>query len=457
MNILPNLQPQNIKLCNYFEHSRRELKKTGISLINIHNTNSMPAASIIDFRLYSRVVYLIAIPCVLTISLSMIAAVYFEDQLPKILDVRSWQNFFFYLEKWSALEQKPQALATLMTLHALQLLCCFPLIHITKTMYGYIFGLWQGLVISFLWENTMVVVYLFTFAHCTQPANSLFLNGLIAYVHTWRSGRLFFVFLVAFHISSIPFVTKASLVVYYVVTPVEFLKSSVIASLIMSTKDTLFGDYIAHSDYSASKLGLYSVFLCFSTLLPTALTVLIMTGIFRFTARNLSIPTNAADELVDDVEELLGRGNEDDTLQNTEHPCSTHSSTCTEIMSTCLQLEDARSPRDPETCAREDIELATVSPPVPPIPPIPPPRRVVSVHAAALARSLPDCEISSCGSLFSAGVGAHEAPSLYPAETCARGDIELATVPPPVPPIPPARSVVSGHAATLADAAESRV
>jgi hypothetical protein len=36
----------------------------------------------------------------------------------------------------------------------------------------------------------------------------------------------------AFHISSIPFVTKVSLVIYYVVTPVEFLKSSVIASLI---------------------------------------------------------------------------------------------------------------------------------------------------------------------------------------------------------------------------------
>ena len=108
-----------------------------------------------------------------------------------------------------------------MTLHAFQLLFCFPFIHITKTMYGYIFGLWQGLVIGFLWENSMVMIYLFTFAHCSQPVNSLFLNSLIAYVHTWRNGKLFFVFLMAFHISSIPFVTKASLVIYYVVIVVR--------------------------------------------------------------------------------------------------------------------------------------------------------------------------------------------------------------------------------------------
>jgi hypothetical protein len=76
--------------------------------------------------------------------LGIIIAVYFGDQMPNNIDVESWQNFFTYLKTWSALDRKRHALATLMTVHAFRLICCFPFILITKTMYGYIFGLWHG-------------------------------------------------------------------------------------------------------------------------------------------------------------------------------------------------------------------------------------------------------------------------------------------------------------------------
>ena len=433
-------------------------------------------------RLYSRSVYLVAIPFMLTVLMSIIMAVYFEKQLPKIFDVRSWQNFFFSVDKWSLAEQKLEALSMLMTLHALQCLCCFPFPHITKIMYGYIFGFWQGLVISFLWENSMVMIYLFTFAHCAHMQNSLFLSSLVTYLQIWRNGKLLFLFMLALQTSSIPFVTKASLVMYDVVTPVEFLTSSMIASLIMCMKDTLFGEYISHSKYSTSKLWLYSIFLCFDTLLPLMLTGLIMAEILRFTARGIA--TNALQDLANENEELLGHGNDEDALQNTEPMCSTHGSACTEI--NCVHITDAQNPPDPKSCACEDIELASVSARTPPIPP---PRRVVPVLAAISTvspRTAPDresCtreEIGACADIELASVSSRTPPIPPPRrvvpvlaaistvsprtapdrESCTReeigacADIELASVSSRTPPIPPPRRVVPVRAATLAAVAE---
>jgi hypothetical protein len=339
-----------------------------------------------EFHACSHLLYLVAVPCALTVVLGIIITVYFGDRMPNNLDVESWQNFFVYLRTWAALDQKPQALATLMAVHALQLICCFPFIHMTKTMCGYIFGFWQGLVISFMWENAIVIVYLFTFTHCAPPLDSLRLNSLIAYVQTWRKGRLFLCFLVSVHMASIPFVTKASLVMYSAVTPFEFLISSAFTTLLMSAKDTLFGDYIAHSQYSTTKLLFYSIFLTFSTLIPTVLTLFIIAGISRFTMRQLSIETGDDFDHHNVGDRLENAGDDADVphMDLEKEPWDSLGSTPrTEIMSASVHSEDIgeRDPDDPEPVEIGDVELTTVTVPARP------PRRVASVHVPPLRDS----------------------------------------------------------------------
>lgn len=332
----------------------------------------MASVSAIYPKLCCRVLYLVALPFIITVFLGAIAGVYFDDRLPKMFDDRSSQRFFADLENWSVLRKNPQTLFTLAAFHVLQTLFCFPFVHITRTVYGHVFGFWRALVISFAWENIMVIVYGFVFAHCNQPAIPPFLNNLTEYVHTWRNGRFYTVFLVALQMSSIPFVTKFSLVAYSVVSHAEFLKSCVLASLLMCTKDTMFGDYIAHSGYSTSKLWTCSVFMGLSTLLPTLLTLSMIIAIIRFRA---NVSSQDTEEPVPESDQLLGDQASHTTSNCPGSPASLHSSVSTEITTTCADVHDGV--RD----THADVELATMSPKAP----TPPPRRDVRATKTASA------------------------------------------------------------------------
>jgi hypothetical protein len=170
-----------------------------------------------------------------------------------------------------------QALCVLLIAHALQLLLCFPFPNVTRTMYGYFFGVWQGAVISLCWETALLAVFLLLFMHCAHAyPGPRFLNSLIEYVEARRSSALFRVLLVLLSMSSLPTATKAALVLSLAVTPVEFVTAGVASALVTSARDACLGDFMSRSRSSTAEIPFYAFVICFNALLPTCISVWIL-------------------------------------------------------------------------------------------------------------------------------------------------------------------------------------
>ena len=203
-------------------------------------------------RCGSRSLYVILGPCTLTVVLCVVIFTYWRYATHSDLTTENWQNTLAELKIRLSLVQTLQALIILLTVHALQLILCFPFLHLTKTMYGYFFGIWPGLVIALVWESGLLVIFTFVFMHCSQsPQNPHFLSNLIGYVKKQRKVKYFHVRLVVLHMSSMPMVTKtAALVAFSAVTAVEFVVSGFVSTLITSINDTCLGGFIAHASSS---------------------------------------------------------------------------------------------------------------------------------------------------------------------------------------------------------------
>ena len=120
-------------------------------------------------------------------------------------------------------------LLVLLSINIVQVLFCFPLLHVTKIMYGY---------------------------YIPTPQSAMDLVGFLQYVDSMRSKRLLIPFLVAMHISSVPLITSTCLVLFQVVSRCEFFLSHLIATGLMTFKDTWFGDFLAFSDGNASNIAI---------------------------------------------------------------------------------------------------------------------------------------------------------------------------------------------------------
>ena len=235
-------------------------------------------------RCGSRSLYVILGPCTLTVVLCVVIFTYWRYATHSDLTTENWQNTLAELKIRLSLVQTLQALIILLTVHALQLILCFPFLHLTKTMYGYFFGIWPGLVIALVWESGLLVIFTFVFMHCSQsPQNPHFLSNLIGYVKKQRKVKYFHVRLVVLHMSSMPMVTKTALVAFSAVSAVEFVVSGFVSTLITSINDTCLGGVIAHANPSTDQIALYSFFLCFNAILPTTLSVFVIAAISGFT------------------------------------------------------------------------------------------------------------------------------------------------------------------------------
>jgi len=170
-----------------------------------------------------------------------------------------------------------QALCVLLIAHALQLILCFPFPNVTKTMYGYFFGAWQGALVSLCWETALLGVFLLIFMHCAQAyPGPRFLNSLSEYLEARRSSAFFRVLLVLLSMSSLPVAAKAALVLSLAVTPVEFVAAGVASALVTSVRDACLGDFMSRSRSSAAAISFYAFVIGFNALLPTCISVWIL-------------------------------------------------------------------------------------------------------------------------------------------------------------------------------------
>ncbi len=224
--------------------------------------------------------YLVLIPFVLSVSLWLLGTYATKDYLLSSVDVHLWRNFSTYVKQSvKAMDTKypHNVLLVLLAIHTVQVLFCFPLLHVTKIMHGYFFHALEGGLIACVWELFLVGLFVLVATQnipSLQPAMDLV--GFLQYVDSMRSKRLLIPFLVAMHISSVPLITSTCLVLFQVVSRCEFFLSHLIATGLMTFKDTWLGDFLAFSDRNASNIAIAATLLSVSALLPTFITVMLM-------------------------------------------------------------------------------------------------------------------------------------------------------------------------------------
>jgi hypothetical protein len=224
--------------------------------------------------------YMVLIPFVLSFGLWLLGTYATKEYMPSSLDVHLWRNFSTHvMHSVQAMDAKypHNVLLLLLVIHAVQVLFCFPLLHVTKIMYGYFFQWLQGGFIACTWELFLVGLFMVVATqNIPVRAPGVEIAGFLQYVDSLRNRRLLLPFLVAMHISSIPLVTATCLVLFSVVSRFEFLLSHAIATGLMTFKDTWLGDFLASSDGNASNIAIAATLLSVSALLPTVITVMLM-------------------------------------------------------------------------------------------------------------------------------------------------------------------------------------
>ena len=220
---------------------------------------------------------LLAMPCILTIFLWLIVSVYTHDTIPRDFNITHWKNFTKELELDLRQSNEDHVIMYLLVIHALQVLCCAPLMHITKILYGFFFGTVTGGIIGSVWEMSIVVVFVMVCVQNTpaKPAPEN-LQLLLDYVESLRQKKRLYIFLLGLQMASLPLITASSLVLFGIVGTSDFLFSHLIVTLVMTFKDTFLGAYIAEADGEPKSIIVTSLLFIVSTLLPSILTIVIM-------------------------------------------------------------------------------------------------------------------------------------------------------------------------------------
>ena len=222
----------------------------------------------------------VPIPSATSLCLWLLGTYATRDYLPATLDVHLWRNFSTHVKlSVHNLDSKypHNVLLVLLSVHAVQVLFCFPLMHVTKIMYGYFFNAWQGGLMCCCWELSLVFLFVVVATQnipSRPPAADL--AGFLKVVGSLRQRRLLMPFLIALHISSVPLVTATCLVLFDVVGRGEFMLSHTIATGLTTFKDTFLGHFLASSDGNARNIAIAATLLSLSALLPTVITVTLM-------------------------------------------------------------------------------------------------------------------------------------------------------------------------------------
>lgn len=225
---------------------------------------------------------LIFAPLALTALLSLIVTLVWHDDIPQSIEAHEWANFTRKIEYALNGEDSARGIVIfLLVVHALQTLFCLPLMHITKIMYGYLLGVWVGSAVATVWEMSLVGGFVLFCARLKPAAPTPPLRKLLEYTLELRDSGRFYVFTMCVQLASIPLVTAAALVLYKIMTPVEFLASHLVVTFVMSLKDAWLGDYVARSDGETLDVFLIAALFFMSTVLPTAVTVVLLGQVSR--------------------------------------------------------------------------------------------------------------------------------------------------------------------------------
>ena len=232
--------------------------------------------------------YVIVAPLLVTALLSFAVNARFHDKIPHSLESTKWRNLTRTAEiVLHSQNTRHDIVYALLLVHAMQTLFCFPLMHVTKMMYGYLFGVLAGCVLATAWEMTLVALFVLACVKLksrepTRAApDSPQLRQLLAYSTELRNSKQFYLFVMCVQLASIPLATGTALVLYEITTAAEFIASHLAVTFVMSLKDAWLGNMVARTSLEEGNLFVVSSMLIASTILPTVASLLLLGHVGR--------------------------------------------------------------------------------------------------------------------------------------------------------------------------------
>lgn len=235
--------------------------------------------------------------------LFLIVTLVWHDKIPSGLDPGEWHNFTKGVnEDLNKESARKSIIYASIFVHSAQTVLGFPLMHITKTLYGYILGTFRATILASMWEMFLVTGLTLFFEQYIKISEfpPVFKN-LIKFVKGLReTDRVrFYVFVFCFQLSSIPLITAISFVLYKVISTRDFLVSHLFVTVFMSMKDAWLGNFIANSDANVKNVAVGTLVFVTSTCLPTLVSGVLLSHVFYF------LKNNHAELLDDDEKKLL--------------------------------------------------------------------------------------------------------------------------------------------------------
>ena len=248
----------------------------------LHNIIPFRATVLRDFHNF-KYKKLFFMPILFGAFLTLIVIIFFRDTIPQENNTEQWRDFVTNINH--AVKSKDNnynILFFLICLQILQVIFGVPFLHLTKVLYGYVFGVWIGAAICILCETLCIVCVVLSCKYITTRTTKEQTDSF-PYITKLRRTYQFYPFLICFHAASIPLLSAIGLVVTDSISKYEFISTHFIITLIMSLKDTFLGNFLAHSLNTSSpwEIGIVSALMLFSTVFPTFCTIFLMTHATR--------------------------------------------------------------------------------------------------------------------------------------------------------------------------------
>lgn len=153
-------------------------------------------------------VWLVVAPLLITLVLSLAVNAGFHDQIPHSLQPNDWANLTHTAERVLHSENTRYSIVyALLLVHAMQTLFCFPLMHVTKMLYGYLLGAFAGCALATAWQMALVALFLLACVRLNGTAvpraapESPRLRELLTYCTEMRGSKQFYLFVMCVQVA----------------------------------------------------------------------------------------------------------------------------------------------------------------------------------------------------------------------------------------------------------------
>ena len=207
----------------------------------------------------------IIIPICVGLSVTLFAGKELNSVIPSDWNATTWRESIDEVNESLHMSSRVHQIVFLMTLHLLQVLMLFPMMHVTKILYGFWLGPLWGWLLCCVWELVLIGGYLVRIK--ISPVREV-----VDIVSEARVRGVLWGELVLLALSHTPLQVDACLLEFGGVTVTEFWTANVLVTCVMTFKNTICGHLLA-SSFSVTNFAVITTIITLSTLIPTIATV----------------------------------------------------------------------------------------------------------------------------------------------------------------------------------------